>query len=401
MSNVYGQLGVRTVINASGTQTRAGGTLMDSEVLEAMASAARDFVLIEELQDAASRIIAGATGSEAGYVTSGASAAITLATAAAVAGLDLDLMNRLPDTSGMKNEVVVQRAHRNDYDHAARLAGVSFVEVGTLGFPGRGATWPWEIEAAICDRTAAILCPIMDSPGTVALPDVCAIAARHNVPVIVDAAAALPPVSNLRRFIAEGADIVIFSGGKAIGGPQASGIVAGRKDLIESIALQQQDMDVYPQTWTRRKRYLETGRLPGPPHHGIGRGFKAGKEEIAGALVALQRYLNRDHSADYARWLDQAEWIASQLADLPQVRVEIFVDPSRPIPVVRLHLDENHLARHSYDLVNTLADGDPAVLVSEGLAYRGVLGINPLTLRPDQATTVVDRVRQAVLAVIA
>lgn len=398
MSGIYQQLGVKTVINASGTQTSAGGTLMDREVVEAMAEAAEHFVRIADLQEMASRVIAEFTGAEAGYITNGASAGITLAIAACVAGLDIDKMDRLPDTTGMKNEVVVQRAHRNDYDHAARVAGVHFVEVGTLGFPGRGGTSPWQIEAAITDRTAAVLCPIMDSPGAVPLPIVCEIAHAHGVPVVVDAAAALPPVSNLRRFVAEGADIVIFSGGKAIRGPQSSGIVAAPKAIVESIALQHQDMDVYPPTWYLRDRYLDSGRLAGTPRQGLGRGYKVGKEEIVGLIVALQRYVARDHQAEQRRWQETSDWIAKELADLPHIQIERFCDPNRPIPQVRLHLDEAALGRTAYDVVNQLAEGDPNLLVSEGFAFRGTIGINPMTLRDDEVETVVGLVRSCLLA---
>src|SRR3989440_3920660 len=269
MSGVYEELGVRPLINAAGTQTRYGGGPRPQEVVQAMAEAASACVRMEDLQEAAGRVIAGVTGAEAGYVTSGAAAGLTLSAAACLAGLDVARMDRLPDTTGMANEIIVQRAHRNAYDHAVRAAGARFVEVGYLGYPGAGGTHPWQIEAAITERTAALYWATIDARGVVPLDEMCRIAHHHGLPVIVDAAAALPPAENLRRFVAAGADLVTFSGGKAIGGPQASGILCGRRDLIESVALQQQDMDVHPGTWTLRHRYLESGRLPGPPHHGI------------------------------------------------------------------------------------------------------------------------------------
>src|SRR5262249_35850724 len=156
--------------------------------------------------------------------------------------------------------------------------------------------WPWQIAEAITDHTAAVLWPVIEALGVVSLEEVCRIAHERNVPVIVDAAAALPPAENLRRFVAEGADVVVFSGGKGLQGPQASGILAGRAAIVESVALQQQDMDVFAETWTWRARYLDNGVLKGPPHQGIGRGFKVGKEEAVGLMVALQRYLQRDHA---------------------------------------------------------------------------------------------------------
>lgn len=394
---IYERFGVKTVINAAGTQTRVGGTLMDPEVTAAMAQAARSFVRIDELQDAASRLISEATGAQAGYVTSGASAGITLAVAASIAGLDIDRMNRLPDTAGMAADVIVQRPHRNAYDHAALLAGARLIEVGTSGFPGRGASWPWQVEAAITERTTAILWPVSDVPGVASLKEVCEIGHRHGLDVIVDAAAALPPVTNLGKFIDLGADAVIFSGGKAIRGPQSTGIVAGRADLIESIALQHQDMDVYPQTWSLRGKYLESGLLPGPPHHGLGRGFKVGKEEIIGLMVALARYIAQDHEAEFAAWLKRMNAMASCLEGIAGASPEVFIDPQRPIPVLRLHLDESVIGRSAYDVVNELAEGDPPVLVSEGFAFKGIIGVNPLGLQENEEFIILERLKSALI----
>ncbi len=227
--SVYQELGVTPVINAAATLTRLGGSRMAPDVLAAMNEAAASFVQIDELQARAGDVIAGITGAEAGYVTTGAAAALTLGTAACLAGMDVSKMDRLPDTTGMKNEVVVQKGHRNAYDHAVRAAGITFVEVGTLGYPGAGGTFAWQIEEAITDKTAAVFCPILDTPGTLSLKEVAEIAHAKGVPVIVDAAAELPPRSNLQKFIADGADLVAFSGGKAIGGPQSSGVLAGRR----------------------------------------------------------------------------------------------------------------------------------------------------------------------------
>jgi D-glucosaminate-6-phosphate ammonia-lyase len=399
VSNIYERFGVRTVINATGTLTRAGGMIVEPEVMDAMREASEHFVRIEDLQEAAGRVIARVTGAESGYVTCGASAGLTLAVAACVAGMDVARMDRLPDTTGLKDEAVVQRAHRNAYDHAVRLAGVKLVEVGTLGFPGAGGTWPWQIEAAITDKTAAVLWPVMDSRGTVPLPEVCRIAHAHNVPVIVDAAAALPPAENLRRFVADGADVVVFSGGKAVGGPQPTGILAGRRAIVESIALQNQDMDVFAETWTYRERYLESGILAGPPHQGMGRGFKVGKEEIVGLLVALERYVARDHAAEQARWDQTAEWMAGELRNIPDVRVEVTKTAHRPAPQIRVELDERARRMSAFELINRLVDGDPPILVGQGAAGQGAISLSPMTLREGHAEAVVERLT-AILAPI-
>ncbi len=312
---VYEELGLRTVINASGTLTRLGGSRMAPEVLAAMADAAASFVPIDDLQARAGEIIAEVTGAEAGYVVTGAAAGLSLGVAACVAGMDVAAMDRLPDTTGLKNEVVVQRGHRNAYDHAIRAVGVRMIEVGYLGYPGAGGTHPWQIAAAIGERTAAIACPILDTPGTLPLPEVSRIAHEHGIPVIVDAAAELPPRANLRRFIAEGADLVVFSGGKAIGGPQASGILAGKADLIASVALQHQDMDVRPQTWSWRP-LLDAGHLAGVPHQGFGRSMKVGREEIVGLLTALRRFAAGSDEEDLEHWQRRLDPIEQTLGGI-------------------------------------------------------------------------------------
>lgn len=390
---VYADLGVRPVINAAGTLTRLGGSRMTPEVLAAMAEAAASFVHIDELQARAGEVIAAVTGAEAGYVVSGGGAGLTLGVAACIAGLDVGLMDRLPDTTGMKNEVVVQKGHRNAYDHAIRAAGIKFVEVGYLGYPGAGGTYPWQIEAAITERTAAIACPILPTPGTVPLPEVCAIAHAHGIPVIVDAAAELPPRANLRRFFEEGADLVAFSGGKSIGGPQASGILAGRRDLIASVALQHQDMDVRPQTWGKRG-LLADGTIRGVPHQGFGRAMKVGREEVVGLLTALRRYVAGSDDADLARWNDQIAHLADGLASIPGVTAHCHLPADKPIPQLLLDLDEPRLGRTAYDVANALLDGEPAIAIGQSRAEFGTLNLIPQSLDESEIEIVGTRLRQ-------
>lgn len=390
---IYEDLGVKPVINAAGPLTRLSGSRLHPDVSAAMVEASQEHVRIEELQARAGEIIAEVTGAEAGYVVPGAAAGLTLAAAACLARLDLVAMDRLPETDGRPNEIIAQRAHRNAYDHALRLSGARIIDVGYLGFPGAGCTYPWQIEAAITERTVAIAHPVMAAPGTVPLEAVVAIAHRHNLPVIVDAAAALPPVENLWRFIAAGADLVTFSGGKAIGAPQASGILCGRRDLIESVALQHQDMDVLPETWGLRDHYLTSGRLAGPPHHGIGRSMKVGKEEIVGLIVALRRFLAHDHAADVARWNAWLEALANSLAE--RAGVQVVVRPAssdgRPYPVLLLWLDETLAGLTCLDLVNRLAESDPPICVSQSHLHQGALTIVPTQLAETQVGIVLAR----------
>jgi L-seryl-tRNA(Ser) seleniumtransferase len=402
VSELYRALGVRPVVNAAGTLTRLGGSRMAPAVLAAMAEAARTYVRMEDLQEAAGRVIAQATGAESGYVTSGAAAGLLLGTAACVAGLDLQTMERLPDTSarGTRNEVVVHRAHRNSYDHAVRAVGVRLVEVGHLGHPSPVPTRPYELESALGEHTAMVFWPAMGDPhrlGVLPLEETARIAHRHGVPVLVDAAAALPPADNLRAFVAQGADLVTFSGGKALGGPQASGILAGRADLIRSVALQHQDMDVHPGTWTWRHLIAE-GRLPGPPLQGLGRPCKVGREEVVGLLTALRLYLERDHAADVARWRRLARRMAEGLGGLPGVRATYDDGGGRGTAGVRVQLDEGALGRTAVEVINALAAGDPIVAVGQGGADEGRFSLGTMCLADGEEEVVVTRLRAVLRA---
>lgn len=393
---IYEAFGVRPVINAAGPVTRLSGAPIECEVAAAMAEAAQTCVRIDELQEAAGRFLAETTGAESGYVTAGAAAGLALASAACLARLDVAAMDRLPDTRGLPNEIVIQRAHVTAYSHALRLPGARLVEVGYLGYPGQGITWPWQIESVINEQTVALAFSVGKAPGSVPLPELAEIAHRHHLPVIVDAAAALPPRENLRRFIAEGADLVAFSGGKAIGGPQASGILAGRRDLIESVALQHQDMDVYPETWPWRARYIDSGLLPGPPHHGIGRSMKVGKEEIAGLLVALRRFLARDLDAEQRAQEAELNGILDALTGIPGVEPIMLNDADAPraYPTLMVRLNAHIVEMTAATLVNALAECDPPIAVSQNFLDRNAVGIVATTLKPGEAGLIAQRMRQ-------
>jgi len=390
LNDIYQNLGVTRIINAAGTLTRLGGPPMVAEAVQAMQEASRWSVQIEELQERAGAYLAEVTGAEAGYVTSGASAGLQLAAAACIAGLDIRKMECLPDTSGMPNEIIVQRSHRNGYDHALRSAGARLVEVGHLGNPTGGYLAPWHIESAINTNTVAIHWVYMDLLGVVSLKDTTTIAHRHHLPVIVDAAAALPPVENLQYFIGEGADLVVFSGGKAIRGPQASGILVGRQDLIESVALQHQDMDVVSETWTLRDKFLESTKLLGPPSQGIGRSLKVGKEEIAGLVAALRTYINQDHSAWNQEQHRKLKVLKSGLQQLSGLEVEFFESREETYPKLRVSIREQ-AGITVVDMVLQLLDGDPAIAVGQEGLSKGYLIIDPVSLGVDQLEIVIKK----------
>ncbi len=384
MNGIYARLGVKRRINAAGTLTRLGGSLMDEAVVDAMREAAEDSVDIGELQSAASRVIAQATGAQAGLVTSGAAAGLTLAAAACLAGYDIARMARLPDARGFPNEILIARTHRNAYDHALRAAGAVLVDIGHndrgtgAGIRGLEA---WEIEAAIGPATAAFA--FSATPDTVdGLPAVVATCRKHGIPVIVDGAAQLPPASNLHAFVAAGADIVVFSGGKAIGGPQASGILAGRRDLVASALLQQLDMDVDPSRWTAPD-FVDRARVPVPPHHGIGRAFKVGKEEIVGLIVALERFAARDEEAAIAAFGKRLDAIVAMLG--PR---KTHISKGR-IPLLQIEAADGPAA------AARLLAGDPPVHVGERDLARGILTIDLQAVRPADDGLLVEALRRA------
>jgi D-glucosaminate-6-phosphate ammonia-lyase len=391
---VYQRLGIRTIINASGPSTRLSGGIMRPEVVRAMAEASQWCVDLAELQGRASEILADVTGAEAGYVTAGASAALMLASAASLAALDPAKMNLLPETTGMAYEVVVARSQRNMYDHAVAQAGAKLIEVGVPDrFSGAGVrdAQLWEYEAAINAKTAAILW-IAQPHSEPGLTELATLAHRHGIPIIVDAAGQLPPAANLERFIAEGADLVAFSGGKAIGGPQASGILVGRRDLIQSAALQQLDHDTYFEQWQPPASLFDKHKLVGLPASGIGRVAKCGKEEIVGLLTALELFLEENSDERHGRWLAICQEIADGLSGVQGATVALVDKKDGRWPVVELAVHDvaGFSAR---DLVKRLQDGDPPVHANHARVRDGIVVFGPTCMKPGQAAIVIERVR--------
>jgi len=373
-ADIYDRLGVPVIVNAKGTATRLSGGIMHPDVAVAMVAASAACVDMVQLQAAASRRIADATGAESGLVTCGAAAGLLLAAAASIARLEPAAMARLPATRGLANEVVMVRSQRNAYDHAIRTAGARIVEVGLPDrFAGAGErdAEPWEIEAAIGPRTAAILW-VADGQARPSLPAVVEVARRHDIPVIVDAAAELPPRANLRRFIEEGADLVAFSGGKALGGPQASGLLAGRRDLVMSAALQMLDLDMAPDVFDPPGAFIDKLLLPGLPRNGVGRVAKAGKEEIAGLMVALERFMAESDAARAERWTRPLTAIQQDLPELPLDLV------GGDVPRLCLDVGDAAAAR---TIERRLRARRPAVFLEPAELDQGRLWISPLGLR--------------------
>lgn len=366
--SVYEGLEIRPVINANATLTKLGGSLMPPEVIEAMIEASRYFVDLPDLQRKVGERIAEITKNEAAFVSSGAAAGLALATAACIAGKNKEAINQLPNLAGLKNEVIIQHSHRNGYDHAVRQVGVTVVEIGD-----DTNTTAEQLEAAINENTAAIFWfqGAMTGRGDMPLPEVIKIAKTHNIPVVVDGAAQLPPASNLWHFTQElGADLAIFSGGKDLCGPQPTGLILGRRDLIEACALNSS------------------------PNHSLGRPMKVGKEEMVGLLAAVERYIKLDHerrSQEHETIV--ATWSAA-LNQIPGVTAERDFpnEAGQPLPRCKVTIDPAtaHLSRDQ--LIERLEAGNP--IISVGTAGSDVILLNPMTLIAGEEKTVLKRISE-------
>ena len=355
----YQDLDVRPVINAYATVTKFGGSLMPAEVLEAMRDAAGAFVDLANLQSRVGQRIARLTRNEAAYVTAGAAAGVMLGAAASVLRRHPEAAAVFPQISAFQHEAIVQRHHRNGYDFAVQQVGLNFVEIDhTLA----------ALKAAINERTACVFWfqGPMNSAEEIPLSEVIAVARQRDIPVIVDAAAQLPPVENLWRFTEMGADLAIFSGGKDLRGPQATGLLLGRSDLIELI------------------------RPISNPNHGLGRPLKVGKEELMGALAAVERYLKLDHAArehycedTVAMWTDAL----NQLAGVSAQRA-FPNEAGQPLPWCRVKVDPAALGKTADQIVADFLAHDPAIAVSP-LDDTG-FHLNPMTLNPGEELIVRD-----------
>jgi D-glucosaminate-6-phosphate ammonia-lyase len=385
---------LRPIINASGAVTRLGGAAMPEAVLRAHNEAAEVSVSMEELQAAAARRIAEVCGTESGLVTSGAAAGLTLGAAAILAGHDLGRMERLPHCEGFPSEFVIAREQRNGYDHAVRAGGARLVEVG-MNEPVAGSgvrrTEAWEYEAAIGENTAGVLYVYGPNPSP-PLAEVVAVAQRHQLPVLVDAAGELPPRENLQSIPATGADLVAFSGGKAIRGPQATGILCGKRELIASAALQMLDMDDHFDLWNPPPDFIDKSKLAGMPRHGIGRALKVAKEDIAALLAALDLFTSGTYDAELPQARQQLQTIAHALANSP-ADCTLQEPPATDSP--RLVVSVRDAAK-AFEICRALRDGEPSIYVGHGQLAEGKLVIDPLCLNDADATILAERLQQMI-----
>ena len=369
---VYKRLGMRRVINADATLTRLGGSLMPSHVLDAMCEAAASFVDMYELQQVVGKRLAELTRNEAAYVSTGAAAGIVLATLATMTEGDLATIARLIETGeAPKNEVIIHRVHRIPYDPAVRLAGARIVEIGN-----RLQTFPWELEAAITPRTAMVFyaAGVHLASGALPLAETVEIAHSHGIPVVVDAAAQLPPTENLWRFTREfGADLAVFSGGKDFRGPQASGLLVGTEAMIAAIAVN------------------------GSPHQRLARPLKVGKEEMIGLLAAVEQYVEvnwqdraRCYEAIVERWLEHFRDVPSMTAN------RVFPNEAgQPTPRCRVEF-ATETGLSGTEVARLLWEGDPRIAVS--VDAPDAISMTPELLEEGEESILLDRIAALTLA---
>ena len=357
----FRELGVRPFINAAGTYTAMTASLMQPEVMEAINYASKHYVMLDDLHDKVGERIAKLVKSEAAMVTSGAASALTLGTAAVLTGSDRQKMVELPNLAGMKSEVIIQKSHRFGYDHAVRNCGVRLIEVETRE----------ELERAVTPQTAMMLFyNANNGVGKIRDEEFAQLGKKHGVPTLNDAAADVPPVENLWKYTGMGFDLVAFSGGKGIRGPQSAGLLLGRKHLIAA------------------------ARLNAPPNgNTIGRGMKVNKEEMLGMMVALESYVERDHEKEKREFEKRADTIRTAAAAVPGVSAEVFVpDIANHVAHVRVSWDKSAVPLTPTAVVDGMRDGEPSIAIrSEGDAL--VIGV--WMMRQGEDKIVARRLRQA------
>jgi uncharacterized pyridoxal phosphate-dependent enzyme len=358
--NIYARLGIKTLINGQGTYTNLGGSVMPPEVVQAMAEAAGWFVSIPELQEKVGARIAALVGAPAAMVTAGAASAITVATVACMTRHNPPAIEQLPQTAGLKNEVVIQQGHKCGYEPQILLTGARLVWVETRA----------DLDGAINPGTAMMFFLNRHEPlGRIKREEWIRAGKERGIPLFNDAAADVPPAARFSEYLRQGFDLVAFSGGKALRGPQGSGLLLGRPDLIAA------------------------GRRAISPHMGIGRGMKVGKEEIVGLLAAVERFVKLDHDAEWRVWEARVAEMIDLLAGIPGMNARRDVpEIANHAPHLLLEWSRWHAAPPAEKVARLLRDGDPPIAVlAEG--ERG-LRVAVWTLRDQEHRVVAEMIRE-------
>ncbi len=361
--NLLKELGVRTFINAAGTYTAMTGSLMDDDAVDAILAASKDFVMLDEVQTKVGEKIAALTHAESAVVTAGCFSAMTLGLAGVLTGMDQKKVEQLPhlEGSGMKSEVIAQKAHNIGYSHALTNTGCTIVQVDTIE----------DVEKAISPKTALLwFLNIQSDKGSITHEQWVALGKKHNIPTMIDIAADVPPVENLWKFNEMGFDLVCVSGGKAMRGPQSTGLLMGKKDLIAA------------------------ARLSMPPRGStLGRGMKVNKEEILGMYVALEKFIARDQAKDWKMLEDRAAVIANAAKSVKGVTVETFAPPlGNHTPTLRFGWDPARIKLTPKALQEGLRNGNPSIEI----VLNDTNGINMTAwmLKPGEEKIVAARLKE-------
>ena len=363
----FKELGVKPFINAAGTYTTLTASLINPEAVAAYDYAAKQFVRLNDLHDAVGKKVASLLHADAAMITSGAAGALTVGTAACVAGKNQDNIRRLPDLAGtnMKSEVIIQKSHRYGYDHAVRNCGIKMIEVETAA----------EMEAAINSKTAmALFFNANNNIGQIKDVEFVAICKKHNIPSFNDAAADALPVENLWKWTKMGFDLVTFSGGKGIRGPQSAGLLLGRADLIEAARANSS-----------------------PNGDAIGRGLKVNKEELLAMMIAIESYVNKDHAAEFKEWEKRCKLIQESISSIPSIQMSVEVpEIANRTPHLHIKWDQSKVKLTYRQVAEQLRNGDPSIEVTPG--GRDELVMNFWMLQPGEAQIVAKRVREILKA---
>ena len=360
--SVYEELGVTTVINGQGTMTVLGGSLIRPEVEAVMALATKHFVSIPDLEVAAGKRIAEMLKLPSGYsaiVTSGAAAAMEAGLAGILTGDNPKFIQQIPDLTGMKSEVIIQKTHRNPFDHQLRNTGVKLIVIETRE----------ELQKAVTPNTAMMhFSNFANADGQIKVDEWLKFAKEHKIPAFIDAAADTPPVSHLWDYANMGYDLIAFSGGKAMRGPQCAGLLLGRQDLV-AYAL-----------------------LNNSPHEDtIGRSQKVGKEEIVGMVKALELYLKEDHEAETKEWQKRLELISAKVKTLPTVTTSFFVpDMANHVPHMEIKWDPQRIKISPNDVNSALRQGKPSIVLTTG-EREGALSMNSFMLQHGEDAIIADK----------
>lgn len=356
----FKELGLRTFINAAGTYTSMTGSLMHKEVTDAISYGATEFVDLDELHDKVGERIAELLNCEYATVSSGAFGAMTIGLAGVMCGMDEKKVTQLPNIEGLKDEVIVQEAHDIGYTHALINTGAKIVSV----------TSAKDLEKAINDKTAMLwFLNANTEQGEIKWEEFVALGKKHNIPTFIDCAADVPPVENLFKFTKLGFDLVCFSGGKGIRGPQSAGLLLGKR------------------------KYIEAARLHTPPRGTtIARGMKVNKEEVLGMLVALELYLARDHKKEWELWESQIKLISDSALSVKGVTTEIHVPQhANHVPSLHIRWDEKVVGISMDEMRKRLRDGHPSI---ETVGNKEQVGITTWMMEPGQERIVAQRVKE-------